>query len=61
MKLSVPARSSTWGPTMMPRKISATTIGTFARRERSAETGASTATVATTRMSAWSTSNPQRA
>ena len=38
MKLSVSARPSTCGPTMIPRKISTTTIGTLARRERSAST-----------------------
>ena len=61
MKSSVVARSSTCGPTRIPRKISATTIGTSTRRERSASTGASTATSATTRMSACATSTARRA
>ena len=37
MKLSVSARPSTCGPTMIPRKISTTTIGTLARRREVGE------------------------
>ena len=42
------ARSSTWGPTMIPARISVTTIGTRTRDGKSASSGASAATASTT-------------